>query len=96
MMNLASWLLSMAGPLVLRALTVLGIGTLTFTGVTASLQALIDMAVTNWASLGADILALASLAGLPQALGIITGAMTARVGLWAAVSATKFILSPAS
>jgi hypothetical protein len=95
-MNLAAWLLSMAGPLVLRALTVLGLGTLTFTGVTASLQGLIDLAVSNWASLGADILALASLAGIPQSLGIITGAMTARVGLWAAVSATKFIFNPAS
>ena len=95
-MNLATWLLSMAGPLVLRALTVLGIGTMTFTGVTESLNTLIGMAVTNWASLGSDILALASLAGIPQSLGIICGAMTARVGLWAAASATKFILSPAS
>lgn len=95
MMTLATWLLSMAGPLVLRVFTTLGLGVMTFTGVTASLQGLIDMATSNWASMGADILALASIAGLPQALGIICGAMTARVGMWAAVSATKFLLSPA-
>ena len=95
MMTWATWLLSMAGPLVLRVFTTLGLGVMTFTGVTASLQGLIDMATTNWASMGADILALASIAGVPQALGIICGAMTARVGMWAAVSATKFLLSPA-
>lgn len=95
MMTWATWLLSMAGPLVLRVFTTLGLGVMTFTGVTASLQGLIDMATSNWASMGADILALASIAGLPQALGIICGAMTARVGMWAAVSATKFLLSPA-
>lgn len=95
MMTWATWLLSMAGPLVLRVFTTLGLGLMTFTGVTASLQGLIDMATSNWASMGADILALASIAGLPQALGIICGAMTARVGMWAAVSATKFLLSPA-
>jgi len=95
-MNLGAWLLSLAGPLALRVLTALGVGTITFTGVATSLQTLIDMAVSNWAGVGADILALASLAGLPECVGIICGAMVARVGIWAAVSATKFFLSPAA
>lgn len=96
MLNIATWLMGMAGPLVLRVLTTLGLGVLTFTGVTASMQGLIDMATANWSSMGADILALASIAGIPQALGIICGAMLARVGMWAAVSATRFLLSPAA
>lgn len=95
-MNLAAWLMSLAGPLALRVLTALGVGTITFTGVSTSLQALIDMATSNWSSVGADILALASLAGIPECIGIVCGAMVARVGVWAAVSATKFLLSPAS
>lgn len=90
--GLGSWLLTLAGPLVLRALTILGIGTITFTGVTASLQSLIDMATSNWSSVAADVLALASIAGIPQCVGIVCGAMVARVGMWAAVSATKFML----
>lgn len=93
MPTLAAWLMTLAGPLVLRALTVLGIGTVTFTGVTSSLQTLIQMAVTNYAGLSADVLALAGLAGIPQAIGIICGAMTARVGMWVAISATRFVLS---
>jgi hypothetical protein len=95
-MPLAAWLMTLAGPLVLRVLTVLGIGTITFTGVTTGLQSLIDLAVTNWASLSVDILGLAGIAGIPQAIGIICGAMTARVGLWAAVSATRWVVGSGS
>lgn len=94
-MPLISMLMSLAGPLALRVLTVLGLGTVTFTGVASSLQGLIDLAVTNYGGLSADVLALAGLAGIPQALGLIAGAMTARVGMWAAVSATKFVVSGA-
>jgi hypothetical protein len=83
--------MSIAGPLALKVLAALGIGTVVFTGVSASLQALIDMAVANWGGMSADVLALAAIAGVPQCLGIITGAMTARVGMWAAVSATKWV-----
>lgn len=94
--GLGSWLLTIAGPMVLRVFTLLGIGTITFTGVTSSLQSLIDMATSNWASVAGDVLALASIAGVPQCVGIVCGAMVARVGMWAAISATKFFLSPSA
>jgi Protein of unknown function (DUF2523) len=92
-MNFATLLMGLIGPMALRVLTILGIGTVTFTGVSASLQSLIDMAVTNYAGMSADVLALCGLAGIPQAIGIICGALTARVGMWAAISATKFVFS---
>lgn len=92
MATLASFLMGMLGPMVLRALTILGIGTMTFTGVTVALQGLIDMATTNWSSLPSDVLALASIAGIPQCLGIIAGAFVARTGMWVAVSATRWIV----
>lgn len=85
-------LMAAAGPLVLRVLTLLGIGTMTFTGVTSALQGLIDMATSNWTSLPSDILALSSIAGIPQALGIIAGAYVAKVGMWVAISATRWIV----
>jgi len=91
-MPLATFLLSVIGPLALRVLTVLGLGTMTFTGVTAALQGLIDLSVSNWGGISADVLQLVSIAGIPQALGIVVGAMTSRVGLWAAMSATKFVV----
>lgn len=89
--TLATFLMGMAGPLLVRALIAVGISTVTFTGVTVALQALIDSATANWASVPSDILALGSIAGIPQALGIICGAFTARVGMWVAVSATRFV-----
>ena len=91
MTTLAAFLVSMVGPLVLRALTMLGFGIMTFTGVTAAVQGLIDMATSNWASIPSDVLALASIAGIPQCLGIICGAFVARTGMWVAVSATRWI-----
>lgn len=91
-MTWATMLMTLAGPMVLRALTVLGLGTITFTGVTVALQGLIDIAVNNYASIPSDVLGLAGVAGIPQAIGIICGAMVARVGMWVAVSATRFVL----
>lgn len=92
MSTLAAFLMGMAGPLVLRVLTMLGIGLVTFTGVVAALQGLIDMATSNWSSLPGGVMALASIAGIPQALGIIAGAFVARTGMWVAVSATRWIV----
>lgn len=89
--NLSAWLLSIAGPFVLKALTALGIGTMTFTGVTEALSGLLSIAQSNWSALPANVLTLASLAGIPQGLGIIAGAYTSRVGMWVAASATKWV-----
>lgn len=91
-MTWVTMLMGLAGPLVLRALTAIGLGTLTFTGVTVALQGLIDIAVSNYASVPSDVLGLAGVAGIPQCIGIICGAMVARVGMWVAVSATRFVV----
>lgn len=94
MNSLVAVLMGLVGPMVLRALTTLGIGLITFTGVASSLDALINLAVSNYQSIPGDVLGLAGLAGVPQAVGIICGAMVARVGLWVASSATKWITKP--
>lgn len=91
MSTLFTFLMSAIGPMVLRALTMLGIGTLTFTGVTVALNGLITMAQNNWASVPSDVLALGSIAGIPECLGIIAGAFVARTGMWVALSATRWV-----
>ena len=90
--TLFGFLMAAIGPMALRALTMLGIGTLTFTGVTASLDAMISMAQTNWSSVPADVLQLAAIAGIPESMGIIAGAFVARTGMWVALSATRWIV----
>ena len=89
--SLFAFLASAVGPLVIKALLAIGVGTITFTGVTVALQGLIDIAVNNWAGVTPDILQLASIAGIPQAIGIICGAFVARTSMWVAVSATRWV-----
>jgi hypothetical protein len=91
MTTLAAFLMSMVGPLAIRVLTMVGISILTFTGVTESLTFLIDAAKANYAGLPADLLGLAGLAGVPQGIGLILGAMSARVAVWMAASATRWV-----
>lgn len=93
MPTLFAFLASAVGPLLIKALLAIGIGTITFTGVTIALQGLIDIAVTNWASVPTDVLQLASIAGIPQCIGIVCGAFVARASMWAAVSATRWVTS---
>jgi hypothetical protein len=93
-MTWASFLLGLAGPIALRVMMTLGFSIITFGSVAAALQALIDIAVNNWAGVPANVLMLASLAGIPQAIGIICGSFVARVSIWAALSSTRFALTP--
>lgn len=86
-----SFLLASVGPLAIRVLSVLGMSVVTFTGVTELVQTLITSAQSSWGALPGAVLGLASLAGMPEALGMVLGAMVARTTLWAAMSATKLM-----
>lgn len=89
-----NFLLGAVGPLAIRALTLIGFTAVTFTGVTALTDSLVSQAQTSWAGLPADVLALAAIAGLPQALGLVFGAMVARTALWVGSSASRLLLRP--
>lgn len=95
-MTWAAWLMGIAGPMVLRVLAQLGIGLLTYTGVDTGLNALITQAQTSYSGISADVLGLASMAGIPACLGIIAGAMTSRIAVWVALSATRWITKGAA
>lgn len=91
MTTLFAFLASAVGPLAIRILTALGVSVLTFTGVTESLAGLTSYVQTTYAGLPADLLALAGLAGVNEGIGLILGAMTARVAVWSAASATRWV-----
>jgi hypothetical protein len=86
-----SILAPIALPLVLRVLAGLGLGTLTYTGVDTVLSNFIDFSRSTMDTMPATMLAFASIAGVPKALGMICGAMTTRVTLWIATSATRWV-----
>lgn len=91
-MNVFAWLLAAIGPLVIRAIVALGFSVVTYAGVMVLLNQLISSAQSSWASLPASVIQLCTLAGIPQALGILVGAYAARIGVWASMNASKFVL----
>lgn len=90
-MNLWSFLIAAVGPLALRVIAALGMSVVTFAGVDTVLENLIKLAQDNWSQVPSDILGLCSVAGFPEGLGLICGAMTARLTAWVAASATRWV-----
>ena len=91
-MNIFAWLMTALGPLVVRAVVALGFTAVTFVGVTAIMEQLLKMAQDYWAALPLSVLQLATLCGIPQCLGMIFGAYMARVAMWAATGAARYVL----
>lgn len=86
-----AFLAAAVGPLAVRALVAIGFASVSFAGVSTAFAGLVTYAQSAWGGLPADVLMLASLAQVPAALGLIFGAMTARLGIWASINATKLI-----
>lgn len=92
-MKLFTFLLGAVGPLAIRVLSAVGFTAVTFTGVQAVVNQLIGLAQTHWSEAPAGVIQLASLAGIPEGLGLICGAFVARLTLWLAAQATKLIFT---
>jgi len=90
-MTWASWILTLVGPLVVKILAFLGIAVATFSGVDVAFETLQGHATSNYSGLPLAVIQLAGLAGVPQALGLVFGAFNARLMLWTAASAKRFI-----
>lgn len=92
-MPIAAWLMQLIGPLATRALIALGFTAVSFAGVTAAANSLVTIAQNSWSALPSSVLAIASMSGIPEALGMIMSAYVARIAVWAAQNGTKFILN---
>lgn len=71
------------GPLAKRVLVALGIGVVSYAGVQTLLDQVRDAVTGAWGQLGGSTLQLLTLGGFPESVGIILGALAARVGLMA-------------
>lgn len=91
-MPLAAWLLSLVAPFAIRALVALGFVSVSFVGVSNLANQLIQLAQQNWSALPTVALQMASLSGIPQALGMIFGAYAARLAVWATINGTRYLL----
>ncbi|WP_411679639.1 DUF2523 domain-containing protein [Aeromonas hydrophila] len=80
-MNIAAWLLSIAGPIVTRILIQLGIGIVSYAGVITAVNTLISSARNNYNNVPSDILAIFAIGGFNDAFGILVAAIAARLSV---------------
>lgn len=78
-MPLFTWLLSIAWPLVKKVMVMLGIGIISYAGLSAIGAEIQSAVLSSWGQLGGATLQIATLGGIPQSIGIILGALNARI-----------------
>ena len=81
----------MVAPMVIRAIIAAGFTAVTYTGVTTLVNSMVSDAQSKWSSMPATVIQLASLCGIPEALGMIFGAMLAVFAAKSAVGFSKYI-----
>ncbi len=78
-----AWLLAAAWPIVKKVLVFLGIGWVTYQGLDLVVGQITGEIQGLWSGLPAAVVQIASLGGIPQAVGILLGALAARATLLA-------------
>lgn len=76
----ATFLLGMTAPIVTRVLATLGLGIVSFTGLTAVLNLAFSTIQDNLNSMPGEVAQLIFLSGVPQGIAIIMSALSARIG----------------
>lgn len=79
MSTLGAFLAAASGPIAKRVMSSLGIGVVSFTGVSLAVDGLLSAAVTHWQGMPGDLSAYMQYLGAGQALAIICGGITGRV-----------------
>lgn len=87
--QIAPWLLAMAWPLVKKVLLMLGIGWATYEGMGVLVNQGAQYLVQYWGQAPMSVIQVGSMSGVAQAIGIILGAMTARVSYTMTARLTK-------
>lgn len=78
---IGAFLARAAGPIAKRVLVAIGIGTITYQGLDTAFEAAKQAVISNYGQMSGNVADLVNLAGVGQAIGIILGALAARVGL---------------
>lgn len=82
-MPLASFLMGIVGALATRVLTALGIGWVSYAGISALAAQVVQQIQTYWGQGSIEVVNLLEMAGFGQAIGIMLGAIVARATLGA-------------
>lgn len=76
---MANFFLLLAAPLVKRILAALGVGIITYAGYTVFLDQVKAAIINNFTGMAGPAFEMAAMMGFQQAIGIILGALTARL-----------------
>jgi hypothetical protein len=79
MASLSAVLSSLAAPIAKKVLAALGMGVVSYAAINAALQGVTSALTSAYGSITGDLAAIISLAGFGQAMGIVLGAMAARL-----------------
>lgn len=79
--GLGTFLVAIAGPVVRKALTSLGIGIVSYAALSGVLNSALNAAKGSLAGFGGDAASIVQLSGAFEALSIIAGAMIARLAM---------------
>lgn len=71
--GLSKWLYDLSWPLVSRVLVALGLGTVTYTGVTAGVTGALDGAKNAFSGIGSEVLQIVAMSGFFDAMSITSG-----------------------
>lgn len=88
-MPLAAWLIAIAWPIAKKVLSMLGIGWVSYQGVVALTSSVVSAAQQNWSQASGAVLQISSIGGVPEMLGIVTGALVARASFIVLEKLTK-------
>lgn len=75
------WALALVWPLAKKVLVSLGIGFITYAGLSLIGTQVSNQVLSYWGQVPTDMFKMASLLGIPQAVGIMLGGLAARIGL---------------
>lgn len=81
MASFGVYLASVSVPIAKRVLAGLGIGVVTYVGLGAVMTQIQNSVISNWGAINISAMQLLSLAGVPDAIGIILGAVAARFSM---------------
>lgn len=73
--NISAWLAGLAWPLVSRVIAALGIGTVTYTGVSATVTSALDTAKNAFGGLAGEVATLLAMSGFFEAMSIGAGGL---------------------
>ena len=88
---LGAFLSASVGALAKKALIAVGLGTITYAGLQAAFDGAQAQVISHYGQMPAVAMLIADLAGVGQTIGILLGAMAARVGMAALSHISKVL-----